>query len=130
MIKTALGLIGLAVACAGLGGCATGGGQQPAATAKGYVIGEIAVTDQAAYDRYRPLATALVAKAGGRYLVRGAASTALEGAPADGRLVIIEFESVAAAEQFYRSPDYQAIIGLRQQATRSRILLAPGVPQP
>jgi uncharacterized protein (DUF1330 family) len=43
---------------------------------------------------------------GGRYLVRGGKPTNLEG-DAPGRFVIIEFDSLQNAQQWYQSPEFQ-----------------------
>jgi len=46
-----------------------------------YVIAEIQITDPVAYDDYRPLAAASVARFGGRFIVRGGKADLLEGEP-------------------------------------------------
>src|SRR5258708_12441916 len=37
----------------------------------GYLIAEVEITDLEAYERYRPLAAAAIARHGGKYIVRG-----------------------------------------------------------
>ncbi len=93
---------------------------------KGYLIAEITVTNPAAYEDYRKVVTPMVTRFGGTYLVRGGAAVAKEGAPPAGRVVVTEFASLAAAERFYHSPDYQAILPLRQRAATSRVFLVEG----
>ena len=44
----------------------------------------------------------------------GGAVEVREGSAAIGRLVVLEFPSVEAARTFYDSPDYQAIVPIRQ----------------
>ena len=66
------------------------------------------------------------AKFGGKYLVRGGQTQAVEGEPPRGRIVVIEFDSLAAARSFEDSPDYQAITPLRHKAASSRVFLAEG----
>jgi uncharacterized protein (DUF1330 family) len=92
-----------------------------------YVIGEVEVTDPKAYEGYKALAEASIKKHGGKYLVRGGACEAVEGAPAK-RVVILEFPSTAAAYGWYRSEDYAPGLKLRQQAARSRLMIVEGVP--
>jgi uncharacterized protein (DUF1330 family) len=41
--------------------------------------------------------------------------------------VVIEFPSFAAAQTFYDSAEYQAIIGLRFKSATSRVLQVEGV---
>jgi len=100
-----------------------------AATAapKGYVISEIIVTDPDAYKQYAAAVAPVTAKLGGKYLVRGGHTVGVEGEPPGGRIVVIEFESLAAAEAFEASPEYQAVAALRHKAARSRVFLAEGV---
>jgi len=98
-------------------------------TGPGYIIAEVEVTDPAALKEYGAKAPQIVASYGGHYVVRGGAAQALEGDPPKGYLVIIGFDSVEKARQWYDSPDYKAIRGIRQSATKSRLLLAEGVPQ-
>jgi uncharacterized protein (DUF1330 family) len=96
---------------------------------KGYVLAEIKVTDPEAYKQYAAAVVPIIAKLGGRYLVRGGQTVAVEGDPPAGRIVVIEFDSLAAARAFEASPDYQAVAALRQKAARSRVFLAEGTAQ-
>ena len=75
---------------------------------KGYLIVRADVRDAGAYEVYKQLAEQAVRLYGGHYLVRGGALEVLEGSsPPPGRLVIIEFESVAQARRFYESAEYR-----------------------
>src|ERR1700692_21462 len=80
-----------------------------AGASKGYVIAEITVTDPEAYKQYAASVQSIAAKLGGKYLVRGGQTVAVEGEPPAARIVVIEFDSLAAARSFEDSPDYQAI---------------------
>jgi uncharacterized protein (DUF1330 family) len=91
-----------------------------------YVLAEIEVTDASAYEPYRPLAAASIARHGGRFLVRGGAATLLEGAPSPQRVVVIEFPDRATAERWYRSEEYQSALKIRQAASRGRLMLIDG----
>jgi uncharacterized protein (DUF1330 family) len=90
-----------------------------------YVIGEIEVTDPAIYDEYRRQVLATITKYGGRFLVRGSKSEALEGAQPK-RMVLLEFPSYEQALKWYRSSEYAPLITLRQKASRGRLVLAEG----
>jgi uncharacterized protein (DUF1330 family) len=50
----------------------------------------------------------------------------VEGEPPRGRIVVIEFDSLAAARSFEDSPDYQAVAPLRHKAASSRVFLVEG----
>jgi uncharacterized protein (DUF1330 family) len=86
-----------------------------------YVIVEIEVEDAAAYEEYRPLAAASVARHGGRYVARGGKTEALEG-EWWGRIVVLEFDSLDAARSWYHSDDYQACLPIRLRTSRGRMI--------
>jgi uncharacterized protein (DUF1330 family) len=94
---------------------------------KGYVIGEVAVKDAAAYEEYRKQVLATIEKFGGRFLVRGGRSEGVEGAPPAGRIVILEFPSFDQAAKWYRSSEYAPLIRMRQGASSGRLILVEGV---
>jgi uncharacterized protein (DUF1330 family) len=96
---------------------------------KGYVVAEITVTDPEAYKQYAAAVPPILAKFSGRFLVRGGQTVAVEGEPPSGRIVVIEFGSLAAARSFEQSAEYQAIVPLRRQAAHSRLFLVEGVMQ-
>jgi uncharacterized protein (DUF1330 family) len=93
---------------------------------KGYVIAEIEVTDQAIYDDYRKQVLATIEKYGGRFLVRGGKTEALEGGWAPKRLIVLEFPSAEQATKWYRSPEYAPLITLRQRGARGRLVAVEG----
>jgi uncharacterized protein (DUF1330 family) len=66
----------------------------------------------------------------GHYVVRGGKTVALEGEPPKAYVVVIGFDSLEKARDWYDSPDYAAIRPFRQSSTRSRIFIAEGVAQP
>jgi len=87
-----------------------------------YVIGEAHVFNADAMKGYGPMVVASVKKYGGRYLARGSRPEVLEGGPAHN-ILIIEFESAAAARLWYASPEYQAAKAVRQGNSNLRLLL-------
>lgn len=64
---------------------------------------------------------------GGRFLVHGGKITPVEGTW-DGDLVVLEFPDRDAAEAWYASPAYQAILPLRIERSRSIACVVEGVP--
>jgi uncharacterized protein (DUF1330 family) len=91
-----------------------------------YVIADVQVTDPAAYEPYRPLAAASIARFGGRFIVRGGAAELLEGETAPERIVVIEFPDADTARRWYRSAEYQSALKIRQAASRGRLILVEG----
>ena len=91
-----------------------------------YVIGEIEVTDPAAYEEYRRQVMAVVTKYGGKFIVRGGKVETLEGGWAPRRFVALEFPSMEQAQKWYRSPEYAPLIALRKKASRGKLILVEG----
>ncbi|MGA2709824.1 MAG: DUF1330 domain-containing protein [Steroidobacteraceae bacterium] len=96
---------------------------------KAYVVAEINVTDPEAYKSYVAAVAPVVARFGGKYLVRGGQTISIEGAPPSGRVVVIEFDSLAAARTFEDSADYAAVSPIRHKAAQSRVFLVEGAAQ-
>jgi uncharacterized protein (DUF1330 family) len=95
--------------------------------APGYFVAEIEVTDPAAMRRYGERVPETLAPFHHRYIVRGGNPRTLEGEPPRG-VVVIAFDSVARAKEWYESPAYQALVPLRQSASSGRIFLVEGSP--
>lgn len=93
---------------------------------KGYAVAEIKVTDLVGYKKYLAAVSPVVAQFGGEYLVRAGRIVPLEGAAPTGRYIVIEFPSMAIAQKFESSPQYQAIAPLRRHASRTRLFLVEG----
>jgi len=80
--------------------------------------------------RYAEEAPKSLAAFQARYLVRGGNVQTLEGDAPKGYIVVIAFDSVEQARGWYNSPAYEAIKPIRQNTTKSRLLLAEGVISP
>jgi uncharacterized protein (DUF1330 family) len=93
-----------------------------------YVVVQIDVKDAETYERYKLLAPPAIAAYGGRYLVRGGATEALEGSWHPKRFVILEFPSTEQARAWWASPEYAAAKALRQSCTQTEMLLVEGLP--
>ncbi|MDQ3592046.1 MAG: DUF1330 domain-containing protein [Actinomycetota bacterium] len=91
-----------------------------------YVLVEVHVTDPEPYAAYRDMATASVAAHGGRFLVRGGAVTPLEGNWHPERLVVIAFDTMQAARDWYGSSDYQTALAVRLANSVGRALMVEG----
>jgi uncharacterized protein (DUF1330 family) len=96
------------------------------ATHPAYVYAEVHVTDPAGFSEYVKRLPATSAPYHAKTLVRGLPD-AREGAPPDGNVVILAFDSLKAANDWYASPAYQAIIPLRQKSATSRVYIIDGV---
>src|SRR5690242_13147666 len=85
-----------------------------------YILAQYSVNDMQTYEDYPPKAIPTVLAYGGKILaVTGLGleeANVIEGSEPQDRTTLIEFESQAAAERWYHSPEYQSVIGLRQDA--------------
>ena len=91
-----------------------------------YIIARIMVTNPERYPDYTAETPALIAKHGGRFVVRGGAPATLEGPQEDRRIVVIEFPSRAAAEAFYNDPAYAPVRAIRWEAAESELIIVDG----
>ena len=97
---------------------------------KAYIVGHITVTHPEGYAQYARQVPDTIHRHGGRYIVRGGASTLLEGTQPGERHVVLEFPSLQAAQTWYRSPEYQAILALRQDNSTGQLMLVEGYDDP
>ena len=108
---------------------------QQTRTPPAYLIAEVEKDgskpqDKEAARRYAEEAPKSLIPFNGRYVVRGGKVQTLEGDAPKGYIVVIGFESMEKARQWYDSPAYEAIKPIRQNATKSRLLLVEGVAEP
>jgi uncharacterized protein (DUF1330 family) len=92
-----------------------------------YVVLDIEITDPEGFARYKGMATGTIGLYGGRYLARGGATEILEGDWNPGRVVILEFDSIARAREWLESPEYRDARRLRHQAARTNMIVVEGV---
>lgn len=92
-----------------------------------YFVVELDVTNMAAGEPYRAAVPATISQYGGRYLARGGATELIEGGPEPKRIVILEFADAAAVKRWYNSPEYQKILPVRLQNSKSRAFIVEGV---
>ncbi|WP_411908575.1 DUF1330 domain-containing protein [Mesorhizobium sp. ES1-4] len=65
-----------------------------------YIISDVTIRDEAAFQTYRSRAAASVAQYGGRYLVSGGEVDALEGEWHPGPLIVVEFPDIEQARRW------------------------------
>lgn len=91
-----------------------------------YVIGDIEVTDPAAFQEYRNRVGATVEQYGGRFVVRGGRVNLKEGDWQPRRLLMLEFPSLEQAERWYSSAEYKPLIAIREKAARTHLIIVEG----
>ena len=92
-----------------------------------YIIAEVTIKDHNTYKQYQSLTPDTIAKYGGKFVVRGAEHTVLEGTQESGRIVVLQFEDKASAQRWYDSPEYREARDIRQTCSTSNIVLIEGV---
>jgi uncharacterized protein (DUF1330 family) len=95
-------------------------------TMAAYVIGDIEITDRAAFQEYRNRVGATVEQYGGKFVVRGGRVNPKEGDWQPRLVVMLEFPSLEQAERWYNSPEYQPLIAIRENAARTQLIIAEG----
>ena len=92
-----------------------------------YVFADNVVDDREVFDDYRSKVGPTVLAYGGRYLLRGGPTETQEGDWMPNGLVVIEFESMDKAREWYNSTEYSAIKGLRHSSAESSLVMVEGV---
>lgn len=92
-----------------------------------YLIGDIAISDLAAYEEYKAKTPAIIARHGGEYLVRGGSHEILEGRWSPTRLVLLSFPDRDALHAFLDDPDYAPLKALRARIAKSDIVAVDGI---
>ncbi len=93
-----------------------------------YIVASVEVTDEEGFARFREMLPPVVAKHGGRYLVRAGTPEMLEGDLGLRSLWILEFPTKEAARRFFDSGDNPELLDLWLSCTRSDVALVEGAP--
>ncbi len=93
-----------------------------------YVIAEIDILDAKEYEEVKRLTPMTIAAYGGTYLARGGPSESLEGNWTPKRLVILEFESIERAKQWWDSPEYRPVKAMRTRCAAVNMIVTEGIP--
>jgi uncharacterized protein (DUF1330 family) len=92
-----------------------------------YLIANVDIKDAETMKDYLKATPSIIKHYGGKFLVRGGDFEICEGRWNPKRLVLVEFESMQKARQFYHSPEYQAIIDLRQSSAYTEWVFVDGL---
>jgi uncharacterized protein (DUF1330 family) len=91
-----------------------------------YLVADTEIVDHQTYDEYKRQVAPVIAKFGGRFLVRGGKHSVLEGTWQPHRLVVIEFPNMEALKAWYDSPEYAPLLALRQPAATDHLVAVEG----
>lgn len=100
-----------------------------------YLISQVQVLDAEAWENYRTRAAQVIARFGGRYLVRGAPAEVIEAdwpveEPPPQTVIVAQFPSMKALKAWYASPEYAEAFAFRAAAVRRRMIFVAGIDEP
>ena len=92
-----------------------------------YVIGAIqSVNDPVAFSEYQNLALPTLVKYGGTLVVGGTKIEVADGNWSPTGMVVVEFETMAKAKEWYNSPDYNPLVSRRTASADSGVIFLDG----
>ena len=92
----------------------------------GYAIFNINITNPENYKEYIEKVVKVTEKFGGKYIVRGGATTKIEGTFPHPRTVVIQFPSYKDALRWYNSDEYKPIREIRFKNAKSIAIIIEG----
>ena len=92
-----------------------------------YVIFDVEIRDMDRYQAFMQGVKPALEAAGARYLARGGAHKVYEGDWTPRRIVILEFPSLAAWEEFYGGDIYQGLKAIRDACSSARLVSVQGL---
>lgn len=89
-----------------------------------FLIADETIEDAATFEEYKKGVVQTLASYGGRFLSRGAAVEVIENGKdwRPGRMVILEFPSMAALKAWYADADYAALRELRFRSAKTTLV--------
>jgi uncharacterized protein (DUF1330 family) len=91
-----------------------------------YIIGRVDISDREQYRQYLKTTPPVIEQYGGKVIARSEDVITLEGPDETRRIVILQFPSLAKAEEFYHSPEYQDAKKLRTGAATGDLIVIDG----
>jgi uncharacterized protein (DUF1330 family) len=92
-----------------------------------FIVARVDVTDPEKFKKYQSLTPNAISTNGGKFIARGGKTVTLEGAEETRRVVLLEFESVEAAQAFWDSPEYAEAKAARENASDFQAFIVEGV---
>ena len=92
-----------------------------------YIIADLDIKDREGFESYTAQVPDIIAKHGGKYIVRGGEFEIVEGDWDAHRIIILEFPDMAAVRRFWDTDEYKEILPLRLDNADSRVLFVDGV---
>lgn len=92
-----------------------------------YAIFDVDITDMSRYQAFMEGVKPALEEAGARYLARGGRHQIYEGDWQPRRIVLLEFPTMEAFDNFYRGPVYTALKGIRDECSNARLVSVQGL---
>jgi uncharacterized protein (DUF1330 family) len=92
-----------------------------------FVIFDVEISDPARYQEFMNGVKPAPEQAGAKYLARGGAHKVYEGDWEPRRIVLLEFPSLQAWEDFYNGPVYQGLKSIRDECSSARLVGVTGI---
>jgi uncharacterized protein (DUF1330 family) len=105
----------------------TGSYSQTTKAAPAYVVLEFTVKDPDGFRDYAQRSPATVTQHGGRFLVRPGKIMGVTGEAPKGPFAVLGFESVEQAQKWASSPEYSALVPMRDKSADTRMFIVEGV---
>ena len=93
---------------------------------KGYLLGQITVSNKSQYKLYDPKIGNIIEEFGGKYLVKGGLRMVKDGHPSFQRDVLVEFKDIETARRFFSSQQFNEISKFRKAGSTGFLLLLNG----
>ena len=94
--------------------------------AKGYVIAHVKLHDKEQFAEFAEMAGLVICEYGGTVLDRNSTPEIREGRKS-GIAIVIDFESIERARNFYESEKYAEAKAVRELASESNLILVEGL---
>ena len=94
--------------------------------AKGYLVAHIRVHDKEGFEKFKEMSGPVISEYGGKVLVRNPSPEVREGSDS-GLAIVIEFENIEGARNFYESDKYTEARAVRELASDTELILVEGM---
>ena len=91
-----------------------------------FCIGQIRVKNAEAWEQYCQRVGATIKQYGGEVVFRGTQARVFSGELPHERVVVLQFDNLDAANRWHDSPEYQALLTIRQKAADVTLVLYEG----
>lgn len=92
-----------------------------------YLIANVEINNSEKFKEYMAATPNILKKYSGRFLVRGGELWIAEGDWNPKRLVVVEFDTLEQAKEFWNSEDYRPLKELRQSSAYTDMIFVDGI---